>query len=274
MSSSLDEIQRRAAFLLRSLHALPSREDAVDFASAEIAGNSRLSPVEQLEIYREQFWLRHTAALLEDFPGLAGIVGQRDWERLCEEYLEQTPPQSYDLADLGHAFPDLVEKSDWLPHRELCADMARLEWAYAVAFGAEDTPLLDPAAIAAVPDDAWESARLTLSPSLSLLRVSYPVVALRRRLLTPSEDPVAIPDPEAACLAVYRRELSTRVERLDEPAFVLLESLRNGMALMPSIQAASEITQMSLDQIGAELGGWFSAWSRDGIVTNIDTPAS
>jgi hypothetical protein len=273
MSSPLDELQRTAAELLRSRRALPVRPDAIAFASAEISGNSRLSPVEQLEIYREQFWLRHTSALLEDFPGVAGIVGQADWERLCEEYLEQSPPGSYDLADLGHAFPELVAKSDWLEHRELVTDMARLEWAYVVAFGAEDAPRLDPARIASVPDDAWETARLVLSPSLTLLRVSYPVVALRRQLVVPGEDAVQIPEREPASLAVFRRELATRVEPSSEVAFALLEGLRDGKALMPAIQAASERTSTSLDEIGAELGAWFSAWSREGIVVGIVTTA-
>jgi hypothetical protein len=271
MSSPLDELQARAALFLRSRRALPGRTDALAFAEAEISGNSRLSPAEQLEVYREQFWLRHTSALLEDFPGVAGIVGQSDWERLCEEYLAENPPESYDLADLGHAFPEHVVKSDWLEHHALVTDMARLEWAYVVAFGAEDAPVLDPAAIAAVPDDAWESARLELSPSLSLLRVSYPVVALRRRLVTPGEEAVAIPEREAACLTIHRRELATRVEPSSEAAFVLLEALRDGKALMAAIQAASERSGASLDAIGAELGGWFSAWARDGIVVRIVT---
>ncbi len=270
---SLDELQQVAARLVRSRRALPARPDATAFAGAQISGNARLSPVEQLEIYREQFWLRHTQALLEDFPGVAGIIGQGDWERLCEEYLERTPPASYDLAELGREFPEQVARSEWLEHRELVTDMARLEWAYVVAFGAEDVQSLDPAAIAAVPDDAWESAKLVLSPSLGLLRVSYPVVALRRRLVTPEDGPVAIPEPEAARLAVFRRELSTRVEPLGEAAFALLESLSLGNALMPAVQAASERARVSLDEIGAELGGWFSAWSREGIVTGIVTRA-
>jgi hypothetical protein len=268
---NLDELQQIAARLLRSRRALPARPDAAAFADAEISGNARLSPVEQLEIYREQFWLRHTSALLEDFPGVAGVIGQADWERLCEEYLERTPPASYDLAELGHAFATHVASSDWLEHRLLVADMARLEWAYVVAFGAEDAPRLDPAAIAAVPDEAWESASLVLSPSLTLLRVSYPVVALRRKLVTPEEEAVAIPEPEAACLAVFRRDLSTRVETLSEAAFALLEALRDGKALMPALQTAAERTRVSLDEIGAELGAWFSAWSREGIVVRILT---
>src|SRR5262245_25140949 len=71
-----------------------------------IAGNERVSPAEQLEIYREQFWLRHTDSLVEDFPGLSGILVQDDWDRLVFDYLERFPPDSPTLRDLGARLPN------------------------------------------------------------------------------------------------------------------------------------------------------------------------
>jgi hypothetical protein len=61
----------------------------------------RTTPVERLEIYREQFWLRHRSSLVEDFPGVSGILGRRAWAALIEGYLEAHPPHSYTLRDLG-----------------------------------------------------------------------------------------------------------------------------------------------------------------------------
>ena len=76
------------ALALRRRRALDADPDATAFAEAEIAANERLSSVERLEIYRVQFWLRHTSSLVEDFPGLCGVIGQSAWERLVEGYLE------------------------------------------------------------------------------------------------------------------------------------------------------------------------------------------
>ena len=101
----LDELQRWMASKLRELRGLPKDEPTTALARRHFTGNDRLSPVEQLEVYRQQFWLRHTSALLEDFPGLSGILGQRDWERLTESYLGAHAPTSFTLRDLGAALP-------------------------------------------------------------------------------------------------------------------------------------------------------------------------
>src|SRR5690349_14811454 len=107
--------------------ALAADPRVAEAARTQFNGGDRLSPVEKLEIYRRQFWLRHTASLLKDFPGLAGVLGRRDWERLVEDYLDEVIPTSWTLRDLGSRMPAHVERSDWLPHHRLCIDMAGLE---------------------------------------------------------------------------------------------------------------------------------------------------
>ncbi|MEZ4229126.1 MAG: DNA-binding domain-containing protein [Polyangiaceae bacterium] len=177
----LDELQRWMASKLRELRGLPKDEPTTALARRHFTGNDRLSPVEQLEVYRQQFWLRHTSALLEDFPGLSGILGQRDWERLTESYLGAHAPTSFTLRDLGAALPAHVASSDWLPNRELCADMARLEWAYVELFDSELLPSASPEKIAGVPEEAWNGARLALQPNLQFVSSRYPVAELRPR---------------------------------------------------------------------------------------------
>jgi len=70
--TKLSDVQAWMAEMLQLDRALPRdpkiSEDAKNYAT----GNDRLSPVEQVEIYREQFWLRHTSSLVEDFEGLSG----------------------------------------------------------------------------------------------------------------------------------------------------------------------------------------------------------
>ena len=45
-----------------------------------------------------------------------------------------------------------------------------------------DAAPLDPAKLAAIPEDAWLGARIVLHPALRLLQVRYPVADLRRKL--------------------------------------------------------------------------------------------
>jgi len=254
---------------LRHGRDLAKSAEARAFAELEIGGNERLSPVEQLEIYREQFWLRHTSSLVEDFPGLSGILGQARWEELVEAYLGEVTPESYTLRDLGQQLPEFVARAGFLEHRELCTDMARLEWAYVEAFDAADVLVLTPERLAAVPEGAWELARFVLGPSLSLLRLSYPVARLRAHLVQRPEETVAIPEPAPTFLAVCRQGVSVRTHELTEPALVLLEQLRAGLPLVPAVEAAARILSLSAEALAPELGGWFAAWAQQGVVVEL-----
>jgi len=267
--SHLSQIQERMSGFLRWRRDLQKSAEARAFADGEIGGNDRLSPVEQLEIYREQFWLRHTGALLEDFPGLSGILGQAAWEQLVEAYFVEVAPTSYTLRDLGKDLPAFVARASFLERRELCEDMARLEWAYVEAFDAPDVDPLDPARLSAIPESAWETARLKLGPSLSLLRLRYPVAGLRQRLVRRSEESIPLPEPAPTLLAVCRQGLSVRTHDLTEPAFVLLEELARGLPLVPAVESAARILSLSAEALAPELGAWFASWAEQGVVVDV-----
>jgi hypothetical protein len=264
----LTELQSWMAGVLRSRTALPKDPLLAQLARAHVTGNDRLSPVEQLEIYREQFWLRHTACLVEDFPGLAAIVSQSDWERLLERYLERYPPVSFSLRELGNRLPELVEQSEFLPRRELCADMARLEWSYVEVFDAADTPPLDAALLASIPDAAWQSAQIELAPALRLLALRHPVADLRRRIRSGTE-PIELPEPEAHGLVVYRKERELYDQRLEPAAFALLSALDAGLPLGAACQQAIETWPEQSAEIGASVGVWFRRWAELGWIGRV-----
>jgi len=267
-----DELKRLQLWMvevLRRRRALPKDAALSQTAREHFTGNDRLSPVEQAEIYREQFWLRHTSSLVEDFPGVGGILGQDDWERLVEEYLEATRPTSHSLRDLGDALPAFIETLDWLPHRELCNDMARLEWAYVEVFDADDTPPLDPHKLAGMSEDAWESARLVLNPALRLLSVRYPVVELRKRLKK-AEDHVAIPDPDPQKLVIYRSQNRNLFHHALSPAaHALLEELGAGRSLVDACARTVERLPDAASEVEASVGSWFQLFAEKGFLVDV-----
>ena len=265
--TELADLQRAMAPLLRRRRALPRDPEATEWAHRFVAGNDRVSPVEQLEIYREQFWLRHTGSLVEDFPGLGGIIGQETWQRLVEEYLERFPPTSPSLRDLGSQMPEHVERATYLEHHELCIDMARLEWLYIELFDAPDVAPVAPEKLAAIPPEAWEGARICLSPALALLDVRYPVAELRTKLRD-AKQPVAIPDSAPQKLALYRRERNLYHLAIDEAAFVLLGALREGTPLVAACERAVNAcgAAQSLEQ---NLFAWFRQWGELGWIVDV-----
>jgi hypothetical protein len=276
----LAELQHWVVQHLQSPRGLARSETISREAVDRLTGNERLKPVEQLEIYRQQFWLRHTASLVEDFPGLGGILGQAEWERLVEAYLEAGSPESWTLRELGRGFPAHVSASFSLPHHALCSDMARLEWQFIELFDAADCPPLDLTKITRLPAGALETGRILLNPALSLLRVGYAVADLRQRLLArrstaPEQPAPAIPEPEPQLLVLYRAEDRRLYHRPVGPeAFALLEGMGRGLPLVAACEHALEQAPEHAERLQRNVGTWFQDWAKRGwIVDVVPNPA-
>lgn len=267
--STLSELQEGVAEALRAPGALTHDARFREFAEQHIAGNSRLSPAEQLEIYREQFWLRHTGSLVEDFPGLGGILGQEEWQKLAEAYLSQVSSGSFTLRDLGARLPEVIAGAGWLSHQALCLDMARLELAYIDAFDAPDTMPLAPERLASIPEESFADARLVIAPCVRLLSLRYPVADLRRRLRAESDEPVAIPEAQPQQLVVYRRELRLWDMPLSPVASAFLAAL---MARQP-LGKAAELAATSAEaeaELAEHIGAWLQEWSAKALICDVE----
>ncbi|MCC6902565.1 MAG: putative DNA-binding domain-containing protein [Polyangiaceae bacterium] len=263
-------LQAELAELLTRRRAVDTDPTVREQCSRLAGGNDRLSPAEQIEIYREQFWLRHTSCLLEDFEALASILGQSDWERLIEDYLAAHPPTSYNLRDLGERLSAFVERASWLPHHALCTDMARVEWAYIEVFDAADAAPLDPERLASVPEAAWEHARLVLNPALRLLRVRHPVAALRRSFRLKQPD-IVLPEAQPENLVIYRgqdRDLHHRV--LGDDAFSLLDALSQGLPLVRAAEIAVARAPDRAESIERDLTGWFADFAAQAWIVGVE----
>ena len=275
--ANLSEVQEWMAELIRHPKGLAKSEAMRTAAAQHFTGNERLSPAEQINIYRQQFWLRHTGALIEDFPGLTGLLGQKAWEKLALGYLTQRDHLSFALKNMGEQMAAHLEQLEGFDFeknyvtRSLLVDMARLEWAYVRAFDVRDDSPLSQEKLAAIAPDAWARARFVLSDSVSLLRLSYPVPHLRRALKT---DPKSVNKleikEEPQNLVVYRREGLLWDKRVSDAAFLLLEQFHAGTPLVPACEAAIERDPTVEPIFEEELTNWFALWGRLGWIVDVN----
>ena len=276
-------MQLDMAALLQSRKKVNNSEQATTRSEQFLTGNERLSPADQLEIYRVQFWLRHTSTLLEDFPGLSGIIGQQAWQELIEEYLAEHPPDSFSLRDLGAQLPEFVRTRDSLPHRELCAEMSRLEWCYTELFDAPESAPLDFAKLGSIPEAAWETATMVMNPALHLLSLKYPVHELRRELreeqLAPSDSRrsgnIQLPEPAPCYVVLYRdHQRSLFNKPVPELAFRMLKQLVAraplGLAGEHAVNSYPEAERVQkAEQLQASLSAWFADWGSRGWIVDV-----
>jgi hypothetical protein len=271
--SRLAETQHVLADALRRATSLAESPDGVALAERIAGGNERLSPVEQVDVYREQFWLRHIDVLRDDFASIehALTAGQEQdedaFERLAQSYLAERPSTSFSLRDLGvEMVRFLADHPPWSGDPFL-ADLARVEWAFVDAFDGPDAPAFDPASIAGVEEDAWPRARIVLHPSLQRVALAYPAhdyrIAVRK-----SEAPVR-PEVRPCHVVVYRGTDALHCLEIGADAAAMLDQLERGVPLGEACERAAAASGAELDAFQAKLGGWFSEWTALGWIRAV-----
>lgn len=268
----------RLAELQRYLASVVQRTEPLGAASAEehaemarlVAPSRRMTSVDRLDVYREQFWYRHWANLAEDFPTVSWLLGGRaQLDALSSEYLAAVPPRTWNLQRLGADLPGFVATHPPWQADLRVVDAARLDLAYVRVFDAADAPPFDASVLATIPADVLPQARVVFLPALSLLRLQHAVHVTRRALVS-GESPVA-PRPAPTRLAVWR-DRSHRLQdiEVDPEAFELCSALAEGRPLGQACeQAASGLSAEDAARLEAKIAVWFQEWTSRGWIASV-----
>jgi hypothetical protein len=292
---NLAELQKRAA---AAIMAPLTESDGIAVrwrreADALIKPNSRLAPLERLQIYSRSYWFRVLDCLYEDFPGLCAALGQRAFNRLSRAYLTERPSESFTLRNLGEGLEEWLREHPEYAGRQfdLALDMVRLEWAHIEAF---DGPARKPLG----PEDLLElgpELRLSLQPHVTLLELKYPVDDLRIAVNEKLEEHDSASNAVAECdqhrtvrryrrlkpqpiyLAVHRAEDFVWYRRLDADEYRLLDALRQGLPIGEALEKTMQGSAVVEERLGAAVQEWFAAWARMGWlcspIPTISAPA-
>jgi hypothetical protein len=265
--TSLAELQAFFGGAIAQPVPIAEQPGARERAPKVATGNDRVTPEGQLEIYREQFWLRHVGALEEDFATLAHLLGHDGFHTLAERYVAAYPPKAFSLRDFGAHMAAFVASHEPYASDALLADCARLEWAFVEAFDAADCPPVEPAVIAAIPEEAWPGVVVTLHPAVQLARMAHPAHDYRAAIRA-GESPDR-PSPRASHVVVYRS--AELLQYIDVPplAFALLTRLSAGEPLGDACEAVAAEAHASAEELEAEIGAWFTQWAAAGWLVGL-----
>jgi hypothetical protein len=248
------------------------------YAARFIKPNDRLTSFERLEIYNRQYWFRLLSSMLEDFPGLRSVLGDRRFEAMCKAYIVDCPSRSFTLRNLGAQLESWLGKHpQWAGRKQaLALDIVRLEWADIEAFDGQAEPVLR---LEELSGAAGENLRLKLQPYVQLLDLRYPVDDLLLEVRKDDEDTdfasnafqerrkrkrvqaVAQLKPDNIFLAVHRIDNSVYFRRIQREEFAILTALKRGKPLGKAIEAALRGTSIALEERPAAVQKWFQNWA-------------
>ena len=242
---------------------------AADIESV-IGRSESLDSIDRLAVYGNAYFARLVECLGDTFPAVQHALGEETFAGFAVAYLQQNPSQSYTLDDLGRRFPAWLRETrpDDVPSPgwpDFLIDLATYEMTCHDIFdgpGVEGQPLLDGHSLTAIVPENIPRVVLRPAPCLQLLALQYPVheyVTAVRREQSPSQ-----PSPGETLLVLTRRDFVVRRGAISRAEFALLESLIAGSPLGEAVEAAVETTSAEIDQLAAQLSGWFQHWASAG----------
>src|ERR1700719_3281921 len=211
-------VMQPLTFTERMQRTAPDGQPMRRYAERFIKTNDRLTSFERLEIYNRQYWFRLLSSMMEDFPGLRAVLGDRRFDAMCKAYLVDCPSRSFTLRNLGAQLESWLRKHPrWAGTKQaLAVDIARLEWADIEAFDSAAEPALRPENLGS---DAGASLQLKLQPYVRLLDLKYPVDDLLLEVRKEEDE-----DTDFASNAFQERHKRKRVQAVAKlkPAAIFL----------------------------------------------------
>ncbi len=261
MPPSLAELQRDFAAALRD----PERAPPAGLRRADGRPETR-----RFDVHRNN----RMAALIETleaaFPAVARLVGPAFFRAAAKAYIAAHPPRGPVLLLYGARFGDFLDGFEPAAGVPYLGDVARLEWAWLAAYHAADAEPVPLDRLGALPAAAQATARLTLHPSLTLLRARFPVASLRDAVLG-AGDPDGVDMARGEDVAVLRPDLSVRVRVLPPGGYAFATALAAGRDLGT---AAAEAADAAPDfDLAAHLAGLFDLGAVAAVHAAADPPA-
>lgn len=205
----------------------------------------------RLLVYRNNTFSSLTAALKDTFPVVCQLVDERFFDYAARDYIGAHPPTAPRLAEYGGDFADFLAGFEPARHLIYLPDVARLEWAINGAYHAADAPRLDPARIAALPQERYAALRLVPHPSCRLFASQFPIDRIWQAHQRGGDLETRIDLSSGGCrLLIDRNDGDIRFLALDAAGFSFAEGLLAAGTLQEAYEAAAAVAA-DFDLIGA-----------------------
>lgn len=252
---------------------MPRPSDQATFAGAlldpeaaiprDVRGRDGMPSAKRFSVYRNNVTVSLVEALMATFPATVLIVGEEFFRGAAAIYVRQDPPKSPVLISYGSGFPQFLEAFEPVRKLPYLADVARIEMAWVDAYHAADSPVLDPAALAAIPPEDLDGTRLEPHPSTRIIGSEFPVVTIWTMNRSGDVAPVDMKVTEAAL--VTRPAMDVQVRRLPPGGRAFLDALCSGATLGEAAAQAAE------DSPEFDLAGNISGFLQAGVFSRIVT---
>ncbi|MCB1782565.1 MAG: DUF692 family protein [Alphaproteobacteria bacterium] len=260
-----------------SEHVTPLAEEMEDMQGAILSGQGEamkpdlrivpkpdFAPEEQIGVYITGYRLRLFDIVHQDYPALRERLGEKEFARLLDAYIEATPSTSYNAARYCERFPAFIKEHGPDPFAH---ELAVLETEISRMFDAPESPVLSLEDLAGLTPESFMDLTLKARKALKLFAFSYPVNAYFQAVM--DEHHPAEPQAAPSYLALYRHEDEIWRLDLEEREFMVLSGLFAGLPVGEALAAVLPENSEENEEILLNVQNWFSRWMGNGLLAKV-----
>ncbi|MFO2465453.1 DNA-binding domain-containing protein [Pseudomonas sp. 15FMM2] len=217
-----------------------------------------------LAIYHNAYRARLLEVMQGDFPAVWHWLGDEEFIALVQAYVRVYPSGHFSLRWLGQRFAGFIAEHLIAQQSAPLVELARLEWAFTLAFDAPPGQPLTLADMAALAPEAWPGLQVQWVPSVQSLCCRFNSLAIWRSV----KDQTDFPGSQLLALAqaclVWRDQQVCRYRSLEPAEAYALAGMVDSAWTFSELCAELAVTY----QEGASLQAatWLKQWVQDGLL--------
>ncbi|MCB4770094.1 putative DNA-binding domain-containing protein [Ancylobacter sp. Lp-2] len=210
--------------------------DPVRPAPAGLVGPDGRPSERRFAVYRNNVVVGLIETLKAAYPVARRLVGEEFFAAMASLHVVAEPPVSPIMLDYGAGFPAFIARFEPAAVLAYLPDVARLERAWVEAYHAAEASPLSPSALGQVPPGDVLTMRLTLHPTVRIVRSAFPIVSIWQANVGGDDAGTVALDAGGEDALVARPETEVEIRRLPAGAAAFMEALRAGAPIVEAMK--------------------------------------
>lgn len=248
------------------------QSDFADFVQNDMDKVSELHVVDgprsgkrRLNIYANNIRHSLTDALKAVYKVTHQLVGEEYFNCIAKQFIPLYPSRSGNLHDFGREFPDYLQQLTNLNDVYYLPYVARLEWAYHIAFHAQEASGLDIQQLQVIPASQIDFILFQLNPSVSLIHSPCKILPIWISNQQAQPEQLLVLEETDEYLLVMRRDMEIEFHTLTKTEYAFLYAIE---CRLPFHMACEKAVESEPD---ADLPLLLARHIQNGAITDLQT---
>lgn len=231
-----------------------------------VLSKDKFPPENQLGVYINGYRARLFDVSNEDYKVLRHLLGNKNMNRLLDEYIEATPSNNFNITRYTVKFPEFVKKAAWLPQkiRQAAYEMAVLETELMQISDMKETKPLDTKKFEKMTPEKFLKQKIYLRAALKLFKFDYQVNDYFNKVMDDKNPRTPAKNP--CFLAIYRHEdMMWRLE-MDKDEYLVMKKFMEGKTVGKAIESMLSSKNVDAEKLIGNFNKWFGRWSSNGLL--------